>query len=45
MKNKVLTILLLTAVSHSMAQKTIPAKGIEVLKNESALGIEAGYDA
>ena len=45
MKNKVLTILLLTAGSHSMAQKTIPAKGIEVLKIESALGIEAGYDA
>ena len=45
MKNKVLTILLLTAGSHSMAQKNIPAKSLEVLKNESAQGIEAGYDA
>ncbi len=45
MKNKVLTILLLTASSHSMAQKNTPAKAMDVLKNEVAQSIDGGYDA
>ena len=45
MRKNLLTILLLLVGGHCMAQKTTPAKRIEVLKNESAKNIDAGYDA
>ena len=45
MRKNLLTILLLSVGGHCVAQKTTPAKSIEVLKNESAKNIDAGYDA
>ena len=45
MRKNLLTILLLSVGCQCMAQKNTPAKSIEVLKNESAKNIDAGYDA
>ena len=45
MRKKLLTLLLLSAGYHCIAQKNTAAKGIDLLKNESAKGIDAGYEA
>lgn len=45
MRKKLLTLLLLSAGYHCMAQKNTAVKGTDLLKNESAKSIDAGYEA
>lgn len=44
MRKKLLTLLLLSAGCHCVAQKNTVVKSIDLLKNESAKSIDAGYE-